>query len=252
MRSKGCWRGWRWPSTGGLRRLPNPLANLNKQRRTNQVSRSPSQPLQSLIKYTELFGENAKAFQGLATLKDLENLQRLYQEYFESEDVENDPPVSVQPEGELHTRLQEASNGEDLGIEEEAGMDAETLATRLGFFKDKLPAQFNRYRHRMGRTPWSNPSDFEGAGTSSELSENLTPLALHWHQLAGIHSIIRTVFAANSMQGDGTCKTGMLVCDEVGLGKTAMAISTIAFLNQVLFSGQKGSPPPILGELFQL
>lgn len=191
--------------------------------------------------------------EGLATLKDLEDLQRLYLEYFEAEDVDNEPPLSEQ--GELHTRLQEASNGEDLGIDQESSMSPETLAFRLGFAKDRLPLQFNRHRHRMGLTTWSNPSDFEIASP-----ENLTPLTLHWHQLAGIHSIIRNTFTANSEQGRGESKcTGMLICDEVGLGKTALATSTIAFLNQVLsfassseHGGQRGKLPPVLGKLFQL
>jgi hypothetical protein len=197
----------------------------------------------------ELFKINAKAFIGLATEGDLADLQRLYSEYFDAEDGENEPPLSAQGEsGDLQTRFQETSKGVDLGIDEESGMDPESLATQLGFVKDRLPVQFNRRRHRMGLTAWSNPSDFEGA---SSQHENLTPLSLHWHQLAGVHSIIRNTFTAEK---DTKKCAGMLICDEVGLGKTTMVISTIAFLNQVVSSEseRKGKLPPILGQYFQL
>lgn len=154
-----------------------------------------------------------------------------------------DPPLSTQ--GEVPTRFQDASKGLDLGIDEESGMDPDALAFKLGFVKDRLPLQFNRQRHRMGLTAWANPSDFEDASQG----ENLAPLALHWHQLAGVHSIIRNTFTT-SLRNDMNIGSGMLICDEVGLGKTTMVISTIAFLNQVLSSERRKQPPPILGEFY--
>lgn len=158
----------------------------------------------------------------------------------------NDPLVFVQ--GDLHTKFHDPSRNEDLGIGEESGMDDETLAARLGFIKNRLPVQFNRQRHQMGITRWSNPTDFEGTSP-----EHLKPLSLHWHQLAGIHSIIRNTFTA---EPDTDRCTGMLLCDEVGLGKTALVIATIAFLNQSVSSEgslgrtRGGRLAPVLGAYF--
>lgn len=189
----------------------------------------------------ELFQANVKAFQGLATEDDLLYLRGVYCEYFAAEDAEDGPPIPTQDEAIATGRMQD-SGGEDLGIGEESGMDLETLASQLGFIRKCLPIQFNTHRHRLGLTPWSDSSDFDNQDPSNS---KLTPLSLHWHQLAGVHSIVRSTFTPEPEAGN--C-TGMLVCDEVGLGKTTLVISAIAFLNQALSNQENGSRPPILGE----
>ncbi|PPR01683.1 hypothetical protein CVT26_013098, partial [Gymnopilus dilepis] len=67
---------------------------------------------------------------------------------------------------------------------------------------------------------------------------------LHWHQVAGVHSIIRNIFYPNPHPDN---ITGMLVADEVGLGKTCQAICVILFLvTAVLRQKKKFEPPPLL------
>jgi hypothetical protein len=185
----------------------------------------------------ELFQANVKAVQCLATEDDLADLKRVYAEYFTPDDSENEPPLNT----EAFIGLEDTSKGEDLGMDDESSMSSEAIAARLGFIRNSLPHQFNRHRHRMGLTPWTNPEDFQDPS-----SANLQRTSLHWHQLAGVHSIIRSTFSPERNMC-GHC-TGMLVCDEVGLGKTALVIATIAFLNECLSSERKEHPPPILGE----
>ncbi|KAF8869930.1 SNF2 family N-terminal domain-containing protein [Infundibulicybe gibba] len=96
--------------------------------------------------------------------------------------------------------------------------------------------QFNKYRDPTGATTaWDSPDVFAKE-----------PLKLHWHQLAGVQSVIRNTFTKEPNAED-KC-SGILICDEVGLGKTALAIATIAFLNQSIYCAENGSAqPPVLG-----
>lgn len=106
-------------------------------------------------------------------------------------------------------------------------MSPHRLATNLGF-KNLLPAYFNTHRHRGGITPWDNSDLFKGA---IEANPDMSPIALHWHQLAGVHAIIRKTFSKKAKPG-ATC--GVLVTDEVGLGKTFQAGAMIALLSDLV------------------
>lgn len=177
----------------------------------------------------------------LASEEDLADIMRLYQEYFmPSEDDDDDSPV-LGHEDPINFNLQDVEDG-DLGMEEESKLDPDTLAHRLGFLKKRLPPQFMGFRHRSS-TAWDNIDNF------SDLN-SLQPLQLHWHQLSGVHSFARNTFT--SKPSDTHC-TGMLICDEVGLGKTALTISIIAFLSQcVLLQEKKAELPPVLGKLLHI
>jgi TATA-binding protein-associated factor len=153
-------------------------------------------------------------------------------------------PISDSLPAETQDQLIDDPNVGDFGMEIEAKMDPKQLARALGF-KNHLPFSFNPYRHKFGTSPWDNESLFKFA-TDEPLPQFIDFLKLHWHQLAGIHSIVRSVFLENP---DDSHPTGVLIGDEVGLGKTAQSIAFIAFLNQVLYVQSKGlSPPPILGK----
>jgi len=78
--------------------------------------------------------------------------------------------------------------------------------------------------------PWDDQSIFNVS--KNRIPSHLSILGLHWHQLAGIHSIVCTIFIATE---DLSHPCGVLIGDEVGLGKTAQAIGVIAFLNMVIF-----------------
>ncbi|KAF5347354.1 hypothetical protein D9756_010005 [Leucocoprinus leucothites] len=179
---------------------------------------------------------STKALLTLATQEDVTELLNIYHDYFEAnaEDDEEQPLVNS-PLVEKH--LHEG----DFGMEDEAAMSSELLAQRLGFLTG-LPPQFNTHRHRAGISPWDSPETFAQEPIPAELS----PLNLHWHQLAGTHSIIRSIFIQAK---DAQHTKGVLVADNVGLGKTTQTITFIAFLNQAIYlqSTNRG-PPPVLAE----
>lgn len=170
---------------------------------------------------------------------DVEDLTRLYVTLFASEADPNCAVelVSVDPE------LQSCLDGVDLGVEEEISMSPQDLATDLGF-SDGLPFLFNRIRHNSGFNPWDDPQLFEHASIFHD-EEHTVPLKLHWHQLAGVRAVLRRVFEKEQRLTE-PC-TGVLIADEVGLGKTAMAIAIIAFLTHLVWlkSGDAQMPPII-------
>lgn len=126
-------------------------------------------------------------------------------------------------------------------MEVESNMKLSTFTYQFGF-PTGLPAQFNAHRHRSGITPWDDPTPFK----EDPVPVCLDKLTLHWHQLAGVHSMIRSLF---TKEKDATHTTGVLVGDEVGLGKTAQAITLIAFLNQSIL-GHNRHIPRVLGGFF--
>lgn len=183
---------------------------------------------------------NDIAFKNLATEEELRQLMQLYIEYFESVDDDDHMPV-LSEEPVLDFGLTDIVQG-NLGMEMEYKMDPDQLATRLGFLKHRLPLQFNHYRHRS-LTPWDKPKLF----TSSHFPDSLDLLNLHWHQLAGIHSVVRNKFTKKPSPNH--C-LGMILCDEVGLGKTGLSLGMITFLSQcVLIQAEGGTLPKILGKV---
>jgi TATA-binding protein-associated factor len=156
-------------------------------------------------------------------------------------DAEEDaePPIPATIDSP-HISGKDIDEDGDLGMEIEAKMSPKALTKALGF-RMGLPPSFNTYRSRSGSLSW----DFDG-DTPTPTPEDLEEIKLHWHQLAGVHSIIRHVF----IEGEGVdFVPGMLVGDEVGLGKMAQAITTMALLNQIIYAQKnKLECPPVVGE----
>jgi hypothetical protein len=189
-----------------------------------------------LIAVPGLVKRELSANSDLATQKDFDDLVEIYYEYFAPGEEDDTPPLDAnQP---LSFGLGEVAVG-DLGMELEANLDPDTLARHLGFRKHRLPLQFMIHRHPLGHNAWENPDSFSSP-------DSLMPIALHWHQLAGVHSIICNTFLAKPMVNSGS---GMLICDEVGLGKTVLAISMVAFLSQsaLIHELKPSALPPIIG-----
>lgn len=183
---------------------------------------------------------NLKVYERLATEEDILELLQVYNEYFQP--VEDDVRLHITDSSDPVIHLDDIVTS-DLGSEVEAKMSYSDLAGNLGFTHHTLPHQFNHLRHQTGITAWEEPQVFEASGTGSQC---LVPLKLHWHQLSGVHSIIRRSFT--SAPTPSHC-TGTLECDEVGLGKTTLALTVVAFLNQAVALQKKNAPlPPILGQ----
>ena len=157
---------------------------------------------------------------------------RLYQDLLDAP-AEDSPPLQLERHIDINfVSLDESGS---LGVGPEMSMTPDQLADDLGF-KDGLPFLFINYRHKTGLVAWDNADVF------NNLSDpDIIPLRLHWHQLAGIHAIIRQSFSAER----GTiAKPGLLVADDVGLGKTGIAIAMMAFLAHVISLSQLEQPMP--------
>lgn len=172
----------------------------------------------------------------MATEEDVSDVLNLYHEYFDQAvEDEEEPPISdALPEKQ---KLNDC--GGDFGMEEEAKMTPASLAFSLGY-RTGVPPSFNTVRDRSGLTPWDNPDSFTYTNIDA-LPDNLTKLRLHWHQLAGNHSIMRSIL---SKVPDTSRALGILIADEVGLGKTAQAIAVIAFFMQAVFLQQTDRKRP--------
>jgi TATA-binding protein-associated factor len=181
------------------------------------------------------------AMDALATEEELAVLSSIYEEYFsDNSDAEG---ALINPELLLSFELGDVNTG-DLGMEQEKLLTPDVLTARIGFMRQQLPYQFNPLRHVSGLTAWDHPELFAANPQPDCLVKN----QLYWHQAAGVHSIARNVFSTTP--NPNHC-TGTLISDEVGLGKTALASSFMAFLNQcILLQGRKQSLPPVLGEPF--
>ncbi|KAF5366181.1 hypothetical protein D9758_005658 [Tetrapyrgos nigripes] len=175
-----------------------------------------------------------------ATQEEAEAVGRLYNQYFRHDDDDDaDAPLD---EGDLlAVGLNEAIPG-DLGVTVEQSMTTEQLGQSLGL-RNCRPLQFMSLHHKAGVTAWDQLRTFQ----THPLPDIIQPLSLHWHQLAGVHSIVSNVFSEQPLPDS---MHGILVADEVGLGKTAQTIAFLAFLNQVIMTQMRNEPvPPILRKL---
>ena len=157
----------------------------------------------------------------LATEEDISDILNLYRACFDPSCGD----TSVFEHQSVSYKYGGLAEDADLGVEVEAALSYDDLAHNLGFFNGS-PLLFNAYRHSGGLTPWDNPAAFEGANQD----DALVPLRLRWHQLAGVHAVLRRVFAAEPTPGD----LGMLIADEVGLGKTLQSLAIVATLTEYI------------------
>lgn len=189
--------------------------------------------IQGLCKRTAL------ALSSLATEENVTDVINLYHEFFTS--AQDGEAASFVDDGEVRVKFGSADNGADPGVEFESSMTPDQLCFNLGF-KNGLPLLFNNLRHRNGLSPWTHSDHFDVEKNPSAKG-NLEPLRLHWHQLAGVHAIVRMNFQPKP--SDNSC-SGALIADEVGLGKTFQASTIIVFLaDLVMRQSQKLPLPPM-------
>ena len=95
-------------------------------------------------------------------------------------------------------------------------MSCSALLSALGLKESQFPL-FNCFQYLSGTTmPWDDQIIFNVS--KNEIPSYLSILGLHWHQLAGIYSIVHTIFTATE---DLSHSCGVLIGDEVSLRKTA-------------------------------
>ncbi|KAF9442094.1 P-loop containing nucleoside triphosphate hydrolase protein [Macrolepiota fuliginosa MF-IS2] len=199
------------------------------------------------VKSKGVFKVPVKELKKLASEEDVTDILNIYDEYFEMnvEEEDEQPILDALPAKDRGF----IDEGGDFGVEVEANMQSLHLARALGF-KTGLPPSFNLLRHRSGITPWDDEEVFKYA-EHEIMPEYLDHLRLHWHQLAGAHSIIRSIF---NKERDASHTMGVLIGDEVGLGKTAQSIVVIAFLNHLIYlqsrEGRVDLPPVVAARPF--
>jgi len=192
--------------------------------------------IRHLITFSELCKVTNAMLQSLATEEGIREVILLYHDFYASIDSQ---PEMIEPEPAHDIKFATHAKGAACGCDFESTLSPESLASNLGF-KDGLPLPFNKYRHKGGLTPrdpkfqalfFANPSLFD-------------LIALHWHQLAGLHAIVRKLFTAEPQPDH--CR-GILLADEVGLGKTYLLAAFIAFLVTLLNREPTFPLPPIIG-----
>jgi hypothetical protein len=176
----------------------------------------------------------------------------LYLDFFSGPAIEDSVPLDDQ-HATLGIQFGEKDGGHtDLGVEFEANLPPDVLASNLGFLKN-LPLLFNEYRHKGGLTPWQPENEALFNPELAAENPDMEPLNLYWHQIAGLHAIIRANFSSEPARNT---THGCLVADEVGLGKTFLSAMVIAFLTDIVTRqsmmkdsiGESVKLPPLLSK----
>jgi SNF2 family DNA or RNA helicase len=179
-------------------------------------------------------------FRMLATKENVMELEELYTELFLGQAGGEEPEDSLEVPKDISITMRDVSD-EELGVEGVRSLDVKALEFQLGF-QHARPLIFNAFRHIDGLNPWDHQQHF-----LAECQDHLDDIHLHWHQLCAILAIVQKTFPANR---DESC-TGVLVADEVGLGKTAVGMGFMAFMaNAVMSRESKAQLPPCLGTLY--
>jgi SNF2 family DNA or RNA helicase len=115
-------------------------------------------------------------------------------------------------------------------------MSFSELCERL-HFEGGVPFLFNNLRDAAGENAWS--SEFEDLIATG--SDSLEPFSLLHHQLVGVHAILRRVLSPTP----SVARAGVLLADDVGIGKTVQSAAVIAFLSElpVKIERSLGVPP---------
>ncbi|KAF8057085.1 P-loop containing nucleoside triphosphate hydrolase protein, partial [Lyophyllum atratum] len=190
---------------------------------------------------------DAKMLKSLASEEDVADIISLYNDFFKNRSLEDSVPIHEQ-QPTIDIGFAECKDGSpDPGVEVEYNMSPEALSRALGFVNG-LPFLFNTHRHTGGLSSW-DPADahlFDASKVASNLE--MEAITLHWHQLCGAHSMTRVNFTEKP--APGRC-CGVLVADDVGLGKTFQQAVMIAVLTQLamrrmLPAANRGPLPPVI------
>lgn len=166
----------------------------------------------------------------------------MYQEFFTLSAPEDSIDLNDQ-QLTLSLGFGDPVDGADPGVEIEAKMTPEQLAVNLGFV-DNRPFTFNEFRHNGGLTSWDSGSARLFDRVAAKQNPDMIELMLHWHQMAGAHSMSRMWFTPGP---EPERCLGSLIADEVGVGKTGQATAVIAILTELVMrqnSEPKRQLPP--------
>jgi TATA-binding protein-associated factor len=166
----------------------------------------------------------------LAKQEDVLALSRIFETYFSDFREENAGALDLLSLNDVEYK--DVVDEDDLGVAYESSLETNQVCINLGI-KDGVPALFNSWRHKSGATNWDDAHLFDNG--ESGLDESVEPLRLKRHQLDAIHAIFRALFPKEpGLTG------GVLLADQVGLGKSAVVMGVIAIFAQAF---AKKSPP---------
>jgi len=124
----------------------------------------------------------------LASEADVDYLDHLYQDLLDIPE-DDSPPLQVEPQ--LNTVFADLEGDGSLGVEPEMAMNPDQLADELGV-TNWFPLLFNQHHHKTGFVVWNMPTLFNNPARNPDI----VPLCLHWHQLAGLHTILLLCFSS--------------------------------------------------------
>ncbi|KAF8953874.1 P-loop containing nucleoside triphosphate hydrolase protein [Flammula alnicola] len=185
---------------------------------------------------------NAAALKQLASDDDVEDVVNLYLDFFDTPAAADSVPLQEQ-HPTTSVKFGDSENGVDLGVEVESSMTPEALSNALGFPASRLPLLFNSFRHKAGLSSWDPENAHLFKPDAAAKNPEMDPISLHWHQLAGIHAVMRMNFT----EKPDSRPCGALIADEVGLGKTFQAAAIIACLSDLAMRQKLQKPlPPVV------
>ncbi|KAG2136443.1 hypothetical protein DEU56DRAFT_756348 [Suillus clintonianus] len=155
----------------------------------------------------------------LSAAGDVDLIWPVYVQLFRTIQTEPEPPA-VDFGGAEDDSVWGHSN--DLGVETYRNHTDAALNALLHFTGGRPPL-FAPLRSIRRKCAW----DAEAEEEFVKENEDMVPLSLLWHQRVGIASIVEKMWLEHD---DPEGVPGMLVADDVGIGKTAMVMGTIAFL----------------------
>jgi hypothetical protein len=131
----------------------------------------------------------------------------------------------------------------DMGVDDMKGGTTEELSNLLGFV-DARPVNWNNFRSKDNLVSgWDTSASADVRQKSEHGGPDMDELRLLWHQLCGIAAIVDRVWTGEETPG----VHGVLLADDVGVGKTAQVMGVIAFLQLVFKLEEQGLPrPPII------
>ncbi|KAF9455565.1 P-loop containing nucleoside triphosphate hydrolase protein [Collybia nuda] len=178
---------------------------------------------------TKLCKVSPRKLKLLADQEDVTDVLAMYHDFFSCPSAQDSVDLTEQ-HPTVPFQFGKLEDDTDPGVEMESTLSPDILASNLGF-KDGLPLLFSRYRHRGGLTSWDAGKSHLFEDVNAREDSQMDQIKLHWHQLAGVHGLVRMVFGPTPDAGRGC---GALVADEVGLGKTYQAVTMIAFLTDIV------------------
>jgi TATA-binding protein-associated factor len=176
----------------------------------------------------------------LANKEAVQQIVNMYLDFFHREDGE----LNLD-EGSIVELWNEACNDSgDMGVERMQTKTEEELCNLLSFHNGR-PINWNSFRSvTNSATAWEELDEVARAKFETG-GDDMQELSLLWHQLVGVASLAVKAWGTDTRHAP----FGILLADEVGVGKTAQVMAFIALLqlvNQCEVNGQ--SRPPILGE----